>query len=68
MSFVHSSFHRKSLWGDAMPAAGSPEADRPPRLPDPAEQEAAEEFYSALRSRRRSTQSALDRLARFWEE
>jgi len=38
------------------------------RLPDPEEQLAAEEFYIALRSRRRSTQSSLDRLSHYWEE
>ena len=37
-------------------------------LPDPNEQIAAEEFYVALRSRRRSTQSSLDRLSHYWEE
>jgi hypothetical protein len=41
---------------------------REPSLDDPGEQLAAEEFYSSLRSRRRSTQSALDLLARYWEE
>jgi hypothetical protein len=41
---------------------------REPTLPDPEEQAAAEEFNASLRTRRRSTQSALDRLARFWEE
>ena len=41
---------------------------REAHLPNPGEQIAAEEFYVALRSRRRSTQSSLDRLSHYWEE